>query len=251
MLQARYPVRWFLGTFLWAMGLSNRVQAEEPLKKVRLTGIFKVSDGPVATRIPAIESAIASRLRGLGWILDEAPAYAEPCKESSCLSQEAEKSGTDLAVTGTVYRAADLCTADVWLYERGKAESHHSQILCHTETSEESLATEFAEQVGRLSERPQNALLSQPAAPQPEPMLMASFPALAPGWDLKKKVTIPLLGVTAAGFWGASIMTWVVYSASSGTLQDEIRPTAIVLPIAAGLSTAALVTVTLIWGKKR
>lgn len=252
MLQVRYPATWFFGTFLLAMGLSHRADAGEPPKKVRLVGIYKVSDGPAATRIPVIESAIASRLHGLEWVLDDAPAYAESCKEASCLPQEAEKSGADLALTGTVYRAADLCTADLRIYERGNAESQHAQIRCHSETSEESLATEFAEQVGRLSERQQSTLLAQTAAPQQVSISMAPpTPKVEPPWDLKRKTAIPILGATAAGFLGASIMTWIVYSDSSSGLRDKVMPTALSLSIVAGISTAGIITAALIWGKKR
>ena len=264
MLQARYPATSFLGAFLLLAGLPNKSAAGEPPTRIRLAGIFKLSDGPSMGRASVLENAVVSRLGGLDLAVELAPTYAEPCKEASCLPQLAEKNGANLALTGTVYHATGLCIANLWLYDRRSAQVHSTEIRCHPGASEESLAAEFADQVGRLSERAQGpavpltpsvALLSQPMqALVAQPRVHDS----GPPWDLKRKTTVPMLVATTAGFIGAAIVTSILAgtfhdpdgSAPHGSPPGVVAATATLWGIAA-VSAAGLTGVTIFWERKR
>lgn len=221
MQKARYAATSFLGAFLLFSGLSLEADAGEPPKRIRLAGIFKISDGTTTSRALAIENSIISRLLGLELAAEVTPTYAELCKEASCLPQVADKAGADFAVTGTVYRVDDLCTVNLWIYDRRSTQVYSPEIRCQPGASDESLAGEFADQVGRLIERAQTEVVAAPLSP-PLPALVAVQQTYEAGWswDLKRKTTIPVLVATTAGCLGAAIMASIFAGASYETKNE-------------------------------
>ena len=266
MLQARYVARSFLGAFLFLAGLSPKADAAEAPKRIRLAGIFKLSDGPNTSRVPALENAIVSRLLGLELVAEAAPTYAESCKEASCLPQVADKSGADFAVTGTVYRVDDLCTVNLWIYERRSTQVYSPEIRCQPGASDESLAGEFADQVGRLLERTQTEIMAAPAAPMSQPLpavveVQRTYEAGRP-WDLKRDTTRFALLAASGGFLGAAIMCSIFVGVSYDTTDEKnwdaqsdstrgvVKATAGLFG-AAAVSALGLVLTTKLFEKKR
>lgn len=203
------------------LAAAPRPAAGAPLPtRAQLAGIFLLSDEPTVKRSSAIEASILDRLKALEL---EAPLplrSSEPCKEASCLPQLADKAGAALAITGTVYRTAELCAANLWIYDSRTARERSAEIRCQPKTNEEVLAAEFAEQVGRMSERILVPVVETSQTPEPQenaPSVVVEKPSQRPAarvWRAVRPAVIPAVAASTAGLIGAAIMTTATYKAA-------------------------------------
>lgn len=128
--------------------------------RVLFLGVLQGSSEEQQMVARVINVAVAARLTALGFDVVEAedlPALPSApfsrsvrCSEGSCLSARAAVAGTDFALTGSVLRINDLCSADLWLFDRHRATIQRAEIACTDKTPDSALADEFAEHAGRL-----------------------------------------------------------------------------------------------------
>lgn len=211
----------FASTLRLILGSSLSEAAEPAADKpsVLLLGITRGSSDEQATAAPEIESAVAARLRSLGFSVvemgSEGARSASPpiaCAKGECLPARAQSTGTDLAMIGSVLRLPDLCSADLWLYDRHSGSSRRAEIQCQPKTPEFVLSDEFADQAGRLSEPPPAPLLVVPERTQP------LAPAVAPPasvfkqketsryWGRGRLASVGILTLSSAALWTSAIV---------------------------------------------
>jgi hypothetical protein len=215
---------------------------------VLFLGIYRGSSDEQASAAPAIETAVAARLKSLGFKLVEAQGVlatsappTEFCRKPECLSSRAAQAGTDFALTGSVLRISDLCSADLWLYDRRADKTQRAEIHCQSKTPDSTLADEFADQAGSLSE-PAPAPLILPAAPPPRVTHAPPSPwgldrRQRPYWNRGRVAAASTLAIASAALWTTTITLFVVQcpsgncvaylptdtSNSSPVLYDDIR----------------------------
>lgn len=192
--------------------------ADKP--SVLLLGITRGSSDEQAAPAPEIESAVAARLRSLGFLVVDmgssgARSAAPPiaCAKGECLAARAASTGTDLAMVGSVLRLPDLCSADLWLYDRHSGSSRRAEIQCQPKTPDSLLIDEFADQAGRFSEPPPAPLLGIPGR-TPPPAAPAAAPLASPPverkkvghWTRGRLAAVSLLTLSSAALWTSAIV---------------------------------------------
>src|SRR5262249_54182678 len=130
---------------------------------------------------------------------------SEPCQGAPCLQEIADKLGVDLALTGNVFRSADLCTGTLWVYDRREAQARSAEIRCQPDSTDEMLAGEFADQAGRISEAVPAPAPQPTKQAEPEPSVTKeqvrpqTFRKTLWAWDWKRKGLAYGLSVSLAG----------------------------------------------------
>lgn len=240
---ARFLSRFVLFTAALRLLLgSSEAQAATPspdMQTVLFLGIYRGSSDEQSSAAPAIDTAIAARLKSLGFRLVEAQGVlassappGEFCRKPECLPQRAAQAGTDFALTGSVLRISDLCSADLWLYDRRADKTQRAEIHCQSKTPDSTLADEFADQAGSLSE-PAPAPLLLPAAPPVQPRLSA-MPRLTPAppshggldrpkrpyWNRGRVAAAETLAIASAALWATTITLYSVQCPSGNCGVD-------------------------------
>lgn len=191
--------------------------ADKP--SVLLLGITRGSSDEQAAPAPEIESAVAARLRSLGFLVVDmgssgARSAAPPiaCAKGECLAARAASTGTDLAMVGSVLRLPDLCSADLWLYDRHSGSSRRAEIQCQPKTPDFFLTDEFADQAGQLAEPPPAPLLAvadQTLSPAPRAARPASPPielGKSGYWSRGRLASVGVFALSSATLWTSAIV---------------------------------------------
>lgn len=218
-------------------------QAAEPTSdklSVLFLGIHRGSSDEQTTAAPLIESAVAARLKSLGFEIVESPGgrrtnlvsrtpSTEVCRSADCLSARAIQAGTNFALSGSVLRVSDLCSADLWLYDRRADKTQRAEIHCQPKTPDTILADEFADHAGRLSE------------PKPEGVHTVATPAVGPTtpqvplisrstklarerpshWTRGRLAAVEALAIASTALWATSITLYAV-NCPSGICQAQV-----------------------------
>lgn len=260
----------FASTLRLILGSSLSEAAEPAADKpsVLLLGITRGSSDEQATAAPEIASAVAARLQNLGFSVVEmgspGPRSAAPqaaCAKGECLPARAQIAGTDLAMIGSVLRLPDLCSADLWLYDRHSGSSRRAEIQCQPKTPDSLLSDEFADQAGQLTEPPPAPLLAVPN-PRVEPLSKCAPPATPtnrerPYWTRGRVIAAETLAVASTALLASTIVLVSIdfsgFKFSTGDPSDlgiSPRDVAIGLGVSAGIAVTGL-SMSLLVNRKR